>query len=252
LIDVTDVLPIKRRWLWTPLLIVCAATLAVAGGNSSLQNQIAQLGSDNPQLRDEARVQLMGLPREDLPALRTAALAQSPLLPGQIAELRDVVTQVYLAGEDYNRDPSSPRGFLGLYWGTMPTPVPGQGILTVVNRIAGFPAYRMLKTGDIITQVVESPQAPIHGATDLTNVLQAMHCGDVVPLNILRSGRPLTVGVPLAIFPVDLDQHRADDAWIENWMLDRQQRADEYWARQFSAIDPAVSTTQPQTTAAQP
>jgi hypothetical protein len=258
MIAVTDPTFSHRRWLWRAALILCAATnLAAAGSNPSLQNLIAQLGSDNPQLRDEARVQLMALPPESLPALRSAALSLTPLLPGQIAELRDIVTQVYLAGDDYKKDPASPQGFLGLYWPppdpTKPMPS-GDGTVTVIGRIAGFPAYRVLKPGDIITQVLEYPQTPMHDVNDFTNIIKLLRSGDVVHLNIIRSGRPMTVALTLAMFPVELDQHRNDTSghWIDNWMLQRGQRADDYWKREFSPIDRAETSTRQETTAVQP
>ena len=248
-----------KRTLSSPLrlscglaLILCAAAnLAAAPDSALLKNLIAQLGSDNPQLRDEARVQLMGLQRADLPALRAAALAQSPLLPGQVEQLREVVTQVYLSGEDYHKNPADPRGFAGLRWGmdvlneTFSTGIPVQ------ERIPGFPAFRVLQTGDIITQVMEHPKTPLQHIADFINVVHLMQHGDVVHLSILRSGRTMSVALPLDFVPVDLDQHVVEDGWIDNWILARNQRAEDYWNSEFWAIDPSVATTQ-QTTAVQP
>ena len=62
---------------------------------------IADLGNDDPDVRETALQDLMSLSRDDLPALRDAAKAQPGLMPAQVASLREVVTQVFLASEEY-------------------------------------------------------------------------------------------------------------------------------------------------------
>jgi hypothetical protein len=239
------------RWSCGLAVILCAAAnLTAAPDSSLLKNLIAQLGSDNPQLRDEARVQLMGLQKADLASLRAAALAQSPLLPGQIEQLREVVAQVFLSADDYHKDPADPRGFAGLSWGTDVLNESFASGIPVQERIPGFPAFRVLQSGDIITGVLEQPQTPLHKIDDFIKVVLLMQHGSVVHLSILRSGHPVSVALTLDDFPVDLDKHR-DTVWVDNWILARNQRAEDYWNNEFWAIDPNVATTQ-QTTALQP
>jgi len=239
------------RWSCGLALILCAAAnLTAAPDSSLLKNLIAQLGSDNPQLRDEARVQLMGLQKADLPSLRAAALAQSPLLPGQIEQLREVVAQVFLSADDYRKDPADPRGFAGLSWGTDVLNESFASGIPVQERIPGFPAFRVLESGDIITGVLEQPQTPLHKIGDFIAVVLLLRHGSVVHLSILRSGHPVLVALTLDDFPVDLDKHR-NTVWVDNWILARSQRAEDYWNNEFWAIDPNIATTQ-QTTALQP
>jgi hypothetical protein len=246
------------RWSCGVAMVLCvAASLAAATDSSLLKNLVAQLGSDNPQRRDDARGQLMALQKADLPALRAAALAQSPLLPGQIGQLREIVTQVFLSGEDYRKNAAVPRGFLGLSWEKDVENDPrfeerpfADGI-PVHERILGFPAFQVLQTGDSITKVLEQPQTPLHTVNDFIRIIGTMPHGSVVHLGILRSGHSLSVAVTLAWAPIDLDEHRADDAWIDNWILARNQRAEDYWNNEFWALDPHIASTQ-QTTAVQP
>ena len=133
---------------------------AARGDTPGLQSVIVQLGSDNPQLRQEAMGRLMGLKKQDLPAVRAAALAQSPLLPGQIAALHEAVIQIFLAAEGYRVDADCPGGFLGLRWSIVQPPQSSEGVV-VEERIPGFSAYRLLQSGDVIVQFLDWPMAPI-------------------------------------------------------------------------------------------
>src|SRR3954469_16269738 len=59
---------------------------------------VAQLADTDYERREAARIALMGLRRADLPALREAVRQSVPLMPSQVAVLRDIVTHVYLTG----------------------------------------------------------------------------------------------------------------------------------------------------------
>ncbi len=152
------------------------------------------------------------------PCACAAALAQSPLLPGQIEQLREVVAQVFLSADDYHKDPADPRGFAGLSWGTEVLNESFASGIPVQERIPGFPAFRVLQSGDIITGVLEQPQTPLHKIGDFIAVVLLMRHGSVVHLSILRSGHPVSVALTLDDFPVDLDKHR-DTVWVDNWIL---------------------------------
>src|SRR5437660_7649051 len=66
---------------------------------ASIKRLIAELAADNYPARDRARLALMGLQRSQLGALRDAVKQSLPLEPSQVFVLREIVTQVYLAGD---------------------------------------------------------------------------------------------------------------------------------------------------------
>jgi len=215
-----------------------------------LQLWVAQLGSDDPQSRRAALSELMDLSSHDLPALRAAAISQHPLLPEQIAAIRQAVTQVFLAGQPYTfaTDPHEDVGFLGLQWPLDAPSQPPDGVL-VWSRIPGFVAYRMLQPGDIIVKIIRRPALPdieLHDFDQFTNLVRQMHAGDVLRLQILRYGRPTDLSIRLDHKPLILEQ---DPAGVkrQQWLNARAQAAQDYWNHEFSPIDPAqaTSSTQP-------
>jgi len=215
--------------------------MASAGGANPprLQSLIVQLGSDDPQLRQDALSQLMELKKQDLPALRAAALAQSPLLPGQVAALHRAVRQIFIAGERFRVDASVPGGFIGLYWPPAEAPLKpsAEGIVVddaAVVRIPGFPAYRLIRPGDVIVGILECPGVQLHGNTELALTAHRMWPGEVLHLKLLRLGRPINVAVALDFIPIELNTMNTD-SWIQN----RDQKAEEYWKREFSVVDPS-------------
>jgi hypothetical protein len=224
--------PTAAPWAFGFALILA---LASAGGANPprLQSLIVQLGSDNPRLRQDALSQLMDLKKQDLRALRAAALAQSPLLPGQIAALHQAVRQIFLAAERYHVDPQVPGGFLGLHW---PAPLdPSAEGVSVDERIPGFPAYRLIQPGDVIVQILDCPGVRFHGNAELVQIAHRMWPGQVMHLKLLRLGQPINVAVVLDFIPIELNGNNAD-AWIQ----DRNQKAEDYWNREFSAVDPSI------------
>src|SRR3954470_19614943 len=85
----------------------------------AIKQLLAQLAADNYLTRENARIALMGLKRSELTLLRDAVRQSMPLMPSQVTVLRDIVTQVYLAGDIYVADEDG-RGFLGVhlpFWG---------------------------------------------------------------------------------------------------------------------------------------
>jgi len=194
-----------------------------------IQSLVAELGSDDPRIRENALGELMDLKRPDLPMLRAAALSQSPLLPGQIASLRQIVAQVFLSGEKYNIDPGDPGGFIGTRFLTTP-----EGVL-VMDRILGFPAYHYLRNGDLILQLIAYPQIHFRYQNDFPSAIMLFAPGDAVRMAIHRNGRAMIVSVPLDFRPVAISNTQSDDAWIEQ----RTRRAEAYWTAEFSILDPA-------------
>jgi hypothetical protein len=224
--------PTAAPWAFGVALVLALAIASAGRANPPrLQSLIVQLGSDNPQLRLEALNQLMDLKKQDLPALRAAALAQSPLLPGQIGALRQAVSQVFLAAEKYRVDPEVPGGFIGLHW-PAPLDPSAEGIL-VDERIPGFAAYRLLQPGDVIVQILDCPAVPLHGNFNLVQVVQHMWPGQVLHLKLLRLGRPISVALVLDFLPIELLNPANADGWIQQ----RNQKAEDYWNREFSMLD---------------
>ncbi|MGA2441638.1 MAG: hypothetical protein ABSH08_11810 [Tepidisphaeraceae bacterium] len=237
--------PARYRGLGVGLFLLLAIAAAGRADPPRVQSLIVQLGSDNPQLRQEALSQLMELKKQDLPALRAAALAQSPLLPGQIAGLRQAVRQIFIAGERYRVDPEVPGGFIGLYWPQPEVPInpSAEGILVddaVVERIPGFPAYRLIQPGDVIVQILECPGVQLHGNVELVHIVHRMWPGEVLHLKVLRLGRPINVAVVLDFIPIELKAINTD-----SWMQNRNQKAEEYWNREFSVLDSGGNAFRP-------
>jgi hypothetical protein len=229
------------------LLILLAVALlprpSAAADLDHLKSLISQLASDNPQTRELALGSLMDLHRKDLPDLHAAAVALRPLLPAQIASLREAVSQVFLAGEKYRADPNDPSAFLGILFTYNEKP---EG-LYVVNRIQGFASYRYLQSGDIIVRLVDLPAMRLQ---DVNSLLVAIHHflpGDILRLGILRAGKPMSVSIPLDIRPADIPKNttlgpNGEDEWIH----ERQQHAAEYWKENFSSIDPGAQPDETQ------
>ena len=210
-----------------------------AGILTPLQSLVGQLGSDDPRVRENALDQLMDLKPQDLPLLRAAALSQSPLLPGQIACLRQIVAQVYLSGEKFKFNPADPSGFMGIRFSRTVPPQQNDGVV-VSDRIRGFPAYRYLKPGDVIIQLIDRPGVPLNDADEFINAVKLFHPGDVVRLRILRDGRAISVSIPLVYRPVEIANAPAESV-VDAWIQAREQRAAAYWNAEFSILDPAAA-----------
>ena len=224
--------------------------------SAQISQWINQLADDDPDLRRTAAQSLMGLSADDLPTLRQCALKQSPLLPGQISALREIVTQVYLSGDN---EPVTPAvGFLGLHW---PPPNP-QGMmqigviqpddlntdgLPVVERIPGFPAYRLLQPGDLITAVLNEPDIDVHDRSQFIQSVSQMKAGDELDLQIKRGGQNIEIPLKLAPRPLSLLGEPANyDAWLDERLTD----ARDFWNKSFSDLEPqspqtSADTTQP-------
>src|SRR5579862_2407708 len=132
---------------------------------------IDQLTDADPETRESATESLMGLTRDELPLLHQLAIKSSPLLPSQITALHDVVKQVYLSGEN---EKVGSGGFMGIRWPTQEIlalnndPDYPDG-LPVEDRIPGFPGYRFLHDGDLITGVENHPEINAHSVQSFVN-----------------------------------------------------------------------------------
>ena len=154
-------------------------------------------------------------------------------MPGQIASLREVVSQVFLAGERFKIDPDYGNGFIGIRFlpnDEIPRP---EGIL-VRDRIRGFPAYRYLQSGDVIVRLLDRPGIQLHTSNDFILAVRHFEPGDLLRLGILRYGRAMTVAIPLDFRPVETANETMVDAWIDA----HEKRAEAYWNQEFSILEP--------------
>jgi PDZ domain-containing protein len=70
--------------------------------------------------------------------------------------------------------------------------IPYQTEVEVVGTVAGFPASKVLKAGDVITAV---DGKPVTGQSSLSSMINSHPAGAVLQLTIRRSGKTLTVPV---------------------------------------------------------
>ena len=94
------------------MLVLARFVIATATTRPAIPPMLAQLASDDPAIRDQAEQQLMALSPEDLLPLRQAIQTALPLHPGEARLLQEIVTHVFLSGE--NTSGLSDRGFMGV------------------------------------------------------------------------------------------------------------------------------------------
>jgi hypothetical protein len=236
---------------WFALIVIAAALVAQGEMPATLpattrpaaefnadappRKWFVQLASPDQQIRDEARIQLMGLSRDGLPALRKLVEKSRPLAAEQAAALHEIVVHLYLSGEPYSSDNS--KGFLGLqnlYEGPPRMGVPVQ------KRIPGFPSFQMLRPGDLILAVVLHPDSPTQemdlptpNGLVLHDVI--MHAGSdqTVVLQVLRQGQ--TLQVPLRLRPAPVLPELAP-VEVEAFFANRVQKGEDYWQREFMPL----------------
>jgi hypothetical protein len=202
-----------------------------------IKQAIADLASPDATLRESAQVGLMHLKREDLPALRQTLQRSSPLAPSQASCLRQIVREIYLAGEDYRKEPT--KGFLGILMekgppGTVDLQQPNQdGQVTGVivgDRIPGFCASRLLRDGDIILGTI-NPSVTFHNFMDLQAEIVRLDPGAVVRLQVLRQGQVIEVSLILDTRPLE-----AEPGSVEDFTQGRAKKFEDYWQKTFAPL----------------
>jgi hypothetical protein len=207
--------------------------------DSPIRGWFADLASPDATVRDRAQTQLMGISHDDLGGLRTLIEHARPLAPAQVAALHDIVIQVFLAAETY--DPVGEQSFLGVQLdpdGFGPN-VSRMGV-PIQQRFPGFPAYQMLRDGDMILAVIKDPNAPVQQLPNLqTFTSQLLHeavattpTSRPIELLVLRQGQQVHVTVRLAPLPRELTVAR-DVGGMNTFLSPRLQRAEQYWQEQF-------------------
>ncbi len=222
--------------------------------DSPIRKTFAKLADPDPKVRDQARQDLMGINADDLPKLRQLVIEHLPLSPDQLAALRDIVMQAYLAGEKYPAGDRSinPAGvetdsngtespfFLGLTWGKDITDATDARLgVTVDERLPGFPSYRFLRKGDMILGVWIHPTDPLPKQPDwLTPNRQALIAAisgsprsqDVV-VQLIRNGQQMTVAIKMAPKPI-----YADPDSLQTFKAMRVDRAETYWQENYAPL----------------
>jgi hypothetical protein len=236
---------------WIVVGVVCAAaptwgedqppttlpTTRPASDLQSVRKLLAQLASDNFGVREAARVSLMGLERAALPTLREAVKQSLPLEPSQAVVLRDIVTQVYLAGAEFEKAEGG-QGFLGV---SLPSTmrVEDRGLLAlgrgvaVVSRVPGFCAYRMLQNGDVLlSMTVGEVTVEFNRTDDLMDSVRAVPAGQTITFDVLRQGEIVRVPITLDPRPAHLDNLD----WLREFNNRRADEVETYWSKDFAPL----------------
>jgi hypothetical protein len=215
-------------------------------------------------VRDAAKVSLMGLERDDLPALRKLVAQRRPLLPSQAVVLKDIVAQIYLSGDTFDTAVNGREGFLGIHQspvsvgarppGDEPAPqivqpgmqvqqFPDFGIdpsqvcgIMVMERMPGFAAARFLQNGDVILGIVERPKLQFHGANDFSFAIRALGAGQKVHFDVLRQGQVLRLEVILGPRPDDAEGGLGPVNPMQQLLERRAKEANDLWESQFAPL----------------
>ncbi|MDB5322088.1 MAG: hypothetical protein JWN40_3719 [Phycisphaerales bacterium] len=200
-------------------------------GVPAIKQLLAQLAADNYLTRENARVSHMGLKRTELPALRDAVRQYLPLVPSQVTVLREIVTQVYLAGDLYVAEEDG-RGFLGVHLPEERSLLIVERGVVVVSRLPGFCAYRMLQDGDVLLSMADGHGGAIEfGSSDqLKDAVSSAKAGDTIHFEVLRQGQILSIPITLDQKPVNLDKQ------IAEFTARRADQANDLWERDFAPL----------------
>lgn len=198
---------------------------------------LVDLASPEAAVRDAARVRMMNMSRDQLPALQALVAQSRPLAPSQATALRQIVQEVFLAGEPY--DSNGHDGFLGILMDQSLLAVRdfdhgddshGEPGVVVAERIPGFCASRMLLDGDVILGTTSPPQV-FHNSRDLQLAVQTMMPGETIHLQVLRNGRVTDVALVLDPRPLEVTNENIND-----FKLRRAARFNDYWQKTFAPL----------------
>lgn len=204
---------------------------------AELRQWFEELDDADAAVREAARLKLMGMRREDLPAFKKLVQDSLPLMPSQAAVLRQIVSHVFLTGEKYAT--TQLEGFLGVRMQETSVRLPGADSgdafapavgVVVVERYPGFAGGRMLVDGDVILGIVERPDVRTLGTYEFTMVIKAVTPGTTVHLQVMRQGQIMRV--PVAPDPRPFEA----DGLMPDLIKQRQHEAEKYWDREFAPL----------------
>ncbi len=205
--------------------------------SDSIRGWFNQLADSNPDAREQARINLMGLSRADLATLRQIVAETRPLRASQSAVLYDIVAHAYSAGEPYDSRE------VGCVLGVQLAPSEDPPGVRVAERFPGFCAYRYLRDGDVIVGVAELPGVVLNAPRALSNVLSQLRGGTRVSLQVLRNGQTQSIPIRLDACPAGADLEQGIRLLHER----REQRATEYWTKNFAPLldDQGITSADP-------
>jgi len=215
-----------------------------------LKKALLQLSDRDPAVRDAAREQLMGMSPTDLPVLRTDVEQAGPLPPGSVQALREVVTHVYLAGENGDRDTA--KGFMGISmvddlqsaYSDDDQNDSGLPLGVVVQmRLPGFDAYRALRDGDIILAIaIDGTEAiRVHSTQKIIAIISTLAPGQRVRLEVIRNGRHIGTTLTLNPKPPELDGNQPGIS-PDDYRQAQEDKAHAFWLARFApVVDPSIS-----------
>lgn len=218
--------------------------------DSPIRKWFNQLADPDPKVRDQAKIDLMGIKGDDLPKLRQLVVDSKPISPAQSGALHDIVLQAFLASESYkvpgggDSDASGTEGpfFLGILWPTHDGDDEARLGVAVDERLPGFPSYRFLRKGDMILGVYIGPDAPLletpymetHSRSALISAIAGSPGSQNVVLQVLRDGETIKIAVKMAPRPLDADGIAIGA--IRAFNATRLDRADAYWQENFAPL----------------
>lgn len=205
---------------------------------ASIKRLVTGLADNRYETREACRIELMGLKRTELGMLRDAVKMSLPLEPDQVNVLRDIVMQIYLAGDDYETEPGA---FLGISLAG-PMREETQGLLSinrgvaVVSCVPGFCAYRMLQSGDVILSMTTGDGKIVFESPDpeerFRPAVMAVGPGNTVTFEVLRQGRIISVPLTLDRRPRGVE----NSGFIQQFTNDRAVAAEAYWKKDFASL----------------
>lgn len=214
--------------------------------NPRIAQWFSELASTDPATREHARDCLMRLKRNDLLKLQQLLRKSQHLAPSQIVSLRQIVQEVYLAGEPYEKDidqSGAQHGFLGILMDTdvnadvqQPNESGRAPGIVVGRRYPGFCAARVLRDGDVILASLNpdnTPEKIFNNFLDFRAVISLADPGSIIRLQVLRQGQIIQVSLTLDCRPKLKDE--TVDA-LDDYCNERQQKFDQYWNATFAPL----------------
>ncbi|MEA2709156.1 MAG: hypothetical protein QOF78_1757 [Phycisphaerales bacterium] len=200
-------------------------------------------------VRDNARIQLMNLTREQLGDLRETVDRMRPISPAQATVLHDVVIHIYVGGggDDDRYSEAPPSGFLGVLLEPMQSGfglgvAPGDDIqdlgevaaggVLIKETWPGFAGFQFLRVGDVVLGIggARPPRAP--NMTELKTAVSSTTPGRVLELQVLRQGRIIDVPVRVSARPAWAGERLA----TQQVQAHRIMRAERYWKFAFALL----------------
>jgi len=225
---------------------------------AQLQTWFKDLAASDAVARERAYSALLGITRQDLPALRDIVERSRPIAPSQGASLREIVTHVFLTGEPYEAEAKA--GFLGVMQplllsvevpgdqgqdGDEPLPPPRTGV-PIEYRLPGFCGFQSLRDGDVVLGVVAPVERPLREWNELSVTIMTFRAGETVTFEILRGGRVIRVPVRLDTRPAAANARGIGPPEPAEVLPARTAKAEEYWTEHFAPlIEDRISSLAP-------